>query len=73
MSGSGQPPIRRKLYVLDGPRKKVLPNWAVAAVLTSFVAGTYFYSMKAVGDDSAQVAHSPMYPEGIHLEPTIAH
>ena len=31
--------------------KRYLPNWGVAAVLTGFVAGTYYYSMHAVGSD----------------------
>ena len=35
--------------------KKLMPNWALAGLLTSFVAGTYFYSMRAVGsEDLAQ-------------------
>jgi hypothetical protein len=28
---------------------KLLPNWAVAGILGTFVVGTYYYSMRAVG------------------------
>lgn len=31
--------------------RKVLPNWAVATVLTAFVGATYYSSMHAVGSD----------------------
>lgn len=31
--------------------KKVLPNWAVASILTAFVGATYYSSMHAVGSD----------------------
>ena len=31
--------------------KKILPNWAVAGVLTAFVGATYYSSMHAVGSD----------------------
>ena len=31
--------------------KKVLPNWAVATILTAFVGATYYSSMHAVGSD----------------------
>ena len=31
--------------------KKILSNWAVAAVLTAFVGATYYSSMHAVGSD----------------------
>ena len=37
------------------PTTKILPNWALAGVLATLVGATYFYSIKAVGDDSAQV------------------
>lgn len=41
--------------MVPGPAKKLLPNWALGALLGSLVAGTYVYSIKAVGDDSAEV------------------
>lgn len=28
---------------------RLLPNWAIAALLGGFAAGTYYYSMRAVG------------------------
>lgn len=31
--------------------KKILPNWAVAGILTAFVGATYYSSMHAVGSD----------------------
>ena len=31
--------------------KKLMPNWALAGLLTGFVAATYLYSMRAVGGD----------------------
>ena len=31
-----------------------LPNWAVATILTGFVGGTYWYSMRAVGSDDLE-------------------
>ena len=31
--------------------KKILPNWAVAGILTAFVGATYYSSMHAVGTD----------------------
>lgn len=31
--------------------RKVLPNWAVATLLTAFVGATYYSSMHAVGSD----------------------
>jgi hypothetical protein len=34
--------------------KVILPNWAVAACLTGFVAGTYLYSIRAVGSDDLE-------------------
>lgn len=34
-----------------GPAPKRAPNWAVAGLLASFVAGTYYYSMRAVSVD----------------------
>ena len=37
------------------PRKVYLPNWAIGGLLLGFVAGTYVYTMRAVGtDDLAQ-------------------
>lgn len=30
---------------------KILPNWAVAGILTAFVGATYYSSMHAVGTD----------------------
>ena len=43
------------------PTKKVLPNWALAGLLGGFVVGTYIYSIRAVGDDSAQVLFSLLH------------
>ena len=43
------------------PTTKILPNWALAGVLAALVGGTYFYSIKAVGDDSAQVSDSTWF------------
>lgn len=41
------------MYYIRGAKKKpVIPNWGIAAILTSFVFGTYFYSVKAVGTDN---------------------
>lgn len=34
--------------------KVYLPNWAVATCLAGFVAGTYWYSMRAVGSDDLE-------------------
>ncbi len=34
--------------------KAYLPNWAMATVLAGFVAGTYWYSMRAVGSDDLE-------------------
>lgn len=34
---------------------KLIPNWALGALLGGLVAGTYIFSIKAVGDDSAEV------------------
>ena len=31
--------------------KKILPNWAVATIMTAFVGATYYSSMHAVGSD----------------------
>ena len=31
--------------------RKILPNWAVAGLLTAFVGATYYSSMHAVGSD----------------------
>lgn len=39
------------------PSKRPLPNWALGALLGGLVVGTYVYSIRAVGDDSAEVAH----------------
>ena len=36
------------------PTTKLLPNWALAGLLGAFVGGTYYYSLRAVGDDSGQ-------------------
>ena len=44
------------------PTTKILPNWALAGVLGGFVAGTYWYSIRAVGDDSAQVVRVDSEP-----------
>lgn len=40
------------------PTRKILPNWALAGILGGFVIGTYVYSIRAVGDDSAQASSS---------------
>ena len=32
--------------------KKLMPNWTLGALLGAFVCGTYYYSLRAVGDDS---------------------
>ena len=48
------------------PTRKLLPNWALAGLLGAFVGGTYWYSLRAVGDDSAQVS-SPYDRAGPHL------
>lgn len=40
---------------------KILPNWALAGLLGGFVAGTYFYSIRSVGDDSAEVRSNIEY------------
>lgn len=34
--------------------KKILPNVAVAAILASFVAGSYFFSMHSVGQQDIE-------------------
>jgi len=44
-------------YMALAPTKKLLPNWALAGVLSTLVGASYFYSIRAVGDDSAQVLH----------------
>jgi len=41
-------------YMALAPTKKLLPNWALAGVLSTLVGASYFYSIRAVGDDSAQ-------------------
>lgn len=41
-------------HMTQPPAKKLLPNWAVAGLLGGFVVGTYLYSIRAVGDDSAE-------------------
>ena len=37
-----------------GARKTILPNWAVAACLASFVGATYLYSIRAVATDNLE-------------------
>lgn len=34
--------------------KAFIPNWAIAVGLAGFVAGTYWYSMRAVGSDDLE-------------------
>ena len=39
--------------------RKLMPNWALAGLLTAFVGGTYLYSMHAVGtEDLAAELHA---------------
>lgn len=35
--------------------KVYLPNWAIGGLLLGFVAGTYVYTMRAVGTDDLNV------------------
>ena len=45
-------PRGREPRIVSSPmRTKILPNWAVATVLTIFVGATYYSSMHAVGSD----------------------
>ena len=37
-----------------GARRTILPNWAVATCLASFVGATYLYSIRAVATDNLE-------------------
>lgn len=50
-----------RLHMTPTATKKFLPNWALGALLGGLVVGTYIYSIKAVGDDSAEVVPTLCY------------
>ena len=49
--------------IMQETAKRILPNWAIAGILGGFVIGTYVYSIKAVGDDSALVLSAKYTPD----------
>ena len=54
--------------IMQETAKRILPNWAIAGILGGFVIGTYVYSIKAVGDDSALVRSTKHTPDNSNLE-----